>query len=120
MKNVDPAITLTCYYANNSAGDTIAPAAADHTMKMSERIPVYRNIRISNLTATCPKAAGTIAGLPESCITGVVLENVKISAAKSFEIRNARGVELKNVTVTVPKGEAFKLNNAQVEGLNSH
>jgi len=117
MKNVDPAITLTCYYANNSAGDPAIAAAADDTTKVSERIPTYRNIRISNLTATCPRAAGTIAGLPESCITGVVLENVKISAAKSFAIRNAKGIELKNVTVTVPQGEPFKLDNAEVKGL---
>jgi polygalacturonase len=117
MSNVNPAITLTCYYANNSSGDTNQPAVADEATKVSERIPTYRNIRISNLTATCPKAAGTIVGLPESCISNVVLENVKISAAKSFEIRNAKGVQLKNVTVTVPKGEPFKLENAEVSGL---
>ena len=117
MSNVNPAITLTCYYANNSSGDTNQPAVADEATKVSEKIPTYRNIRISNLTATCPKSAGTIVGLPESCISNVVLENVKISAAKSFEIRNAKGVQLKNVTVTVPKGEPFKLENAEVSGL---
>jgi polygalacturonase len=117
MSNVNPAITLTCYYANNSSGDTNQPAVADEATKVSEKIPTYRNIRISNLTATCPKAAGTIVGLPESCITNVILENVKITAAKSFEIRNAKGVQLKNVTVTVLKSEPFKLENAEVSGL---
>lgn len=116
MSNVNPAITLTCFYANNSAGDT-TPPAADAAAKTAEKIPAYRNIRIRNLTATCPKAAGMIAGLPESRITDVVLENVTISAAKSFEIRNAQGVQLKNVTVTVPKGGPFKLENAEVSGL---
>ena len=118
MSNVNPAITLTCYYANNSSGDTAPPAAADEATKASEKIPTYRNIHIRNLTATCPKAAGTITGLPESCITNVVLENVKISAAKSFEIRNAKGVQLRNVSVTVPKGEPFVLENAEVSGLS--
>jgi polygalacturonase len=117
MSNVNPAITLTCYYANNSSGDTNQPATADEATKVSEKIPTYRNIRISNLTATCPKAAGTIVGLPESCITNVILENVKITAEKSFEIRNAKGVQLKNITVTVLKGEPFKLENAEVSGL---
>ena len=120
MKNVNPAITFTCYYANNSAGDTTAAAVVDDATRISERLPVYRDIRISNLTATCPKAAGTIVGLPESCINGVILENVKISAAKSFEIRNARGIELKNVIVTVPAGQPFQLDNAQVDGLGSN
>ena len=117
MSNVNPAITLTCYYANNSSGDAVQPAAADAAAKISEKIPTYRNIRISNLTATCPKAAGVIAGLPESCIADVVLENVKITAQKSFSISNARNVQLKNVTVTVPAGAPFKLENAQVTGL---
>ena len=120
MSNVNPAISLTCSYANSSAGDTNPPAAADEATKVSEKIPTYRNIHISNLTATCPKAAGTIVGLPESCISNVVLENVKISAAKSFEIRNAKGVQLKNVTVTVTQGEPFKLENAEVSGLAGH
>jgi polygalacturonase len=117
MSNVNPAITLTCFYANNSAGDIVQPAAADDATKATEKIPTYRHIRIRNLTATCPKAAGTIVGLPESCIMDVVLENVKISAAKSFLITNANGIQLKNVVVTVPKGEPFKLENAEVSGL---
>jgi len=116
MTNVNPAITLTCFYANNSSGDTTQPAAADEATKVSERIPTYRNIRIRNLTATCPKAAGMIVGLPESCIANVVLENVKITAAKSFEIRNAKAVQLKNVSVTVGNGGPFKLENAEVSG----
>jgi polygalacturonase len=117
MSNVNPAITFTSYYANNSAGDTAPPAIADDATKVSEKIPTYRNIRISNLTATCPKAAGTIVGLPESCIANVVFENVTISAAKSFEIRNAKNIQLKNVSVTVQQGEPFKLDNAEVFGL---
>jgi len=120
MSNVNPAITLTCYYANNSSGDALPPAAVAAATKVSEKIPAYRNICICNLTATCPKAAGIITGLPESCISNVVLENVKIIAAKSFEIRNAKGVELKNVTVTLPGGEPFKLENAAVSGLAGH
>jgi polygalacturonase len=119
MKNVNPAITLTCVYQGTSAGDA-KPSSGAQTNSASGaggNIPVYRNIRISNLTANCPKAAGLILGLPESCISNVVLENVKITAAKPFAISNAKGVQLKNVTVTVPKGEPFKLENAEVSGL---
>ena len=117
MSNVNPAITLTCFYANNSSGDAVQPAAADEATNISEKIPAYRNIHISNLTATCPKAAGLITGLPESCITNVIFENVNISAAKSFEIRNAKGIQFKNSSVTLAIGEPFKLENADVVGL---
>ncbi len=118
MKNVNPAITFTCTYQGTSSGDAKQPSTTSASGASSAgNIPAYRNIRISNLTATCPKAAGLIAGLPESCISNVVLENVKITAAKSFSISNAKGVQLKNVSVTVPKGEPFKLENAEVSGL---
>jgi len=119
MKNVDPAITLTCYYQNNSSGDGKHPAGGQTNAPAREgsNLPVYRHIHISNLTATCPKAAGLIRGLPESCITDVVLENVSITATKSFEISNANGIQLKNVLVTVAEGDPFKLDNAQVAGL---
>ena len=116
MKNVNPAITFTTVYQGTSAGDAKQPTA-DNVSKSGENIPIYRNIRISNLTATCPKGAGLILGLPESCISNVVLENVKISAAKPFAISNARGIQLKNVTVTVSASQPFKLENAEVSGL---
>ena len=61
MKNVNPAITLTCYYMNNSAGDTAQPSAAkaDTAQLASTLTPVFRDIYISNLTATCQKSAGS-------------------------------------------------------------
>jgi hypothetical protein len=119
MKNVNPAITLTCVYQGASAGDAKQSSGAPTNSATGGggSIPAYRNIRISNLTATCPKAAGLILGLPESCISNVVLENVTITAAKPFSISNAKGVQLKNISVTVPKGEPFKLENAEVSGL---
>lgn len=116
MKNVNPAITLTCVYQGTSAGDK-QPGLAQTSAVSGGNVPIFRNIRISNLTATCSKAAGLILGLPESCIANVVLENVKITAAKPFAISNAKGVKLKNVSVSVPKGEPFKLENAEVAGL---
>ena len=119
MSSVVPAITFTCYYQKNSAGDatpgTANPSAAAPAKAL--KIPAFRNITVSNLTATCQKTAGLIYGLPDSCISNVVLENIAITAPKGFEIRNAKGIQLKNVTVTVAKGQPFILDNAQVDGL---
>jgi polygalacturonase len=116
MKNVNPAITLTCVYQGTSAGDK-KPGAAPPNSPSDGNIPIFHHIRIKNLTATCPKAAGLILGLPESCIENVILENVSITAAKPFSITHAKRVKLENVSVTVPKGEPFKLENAEVTGL---
>jgi len=119
MKNVNPAITLTCYYMNNSAGDTRQPSAPKQDVAglVNSKTPVFRDIYISNLTATCQKGAGVITGLPESGISNVVLENVRISAVKGLKITNAKDIQFKDVQVTTREGPPFILDNAQVEGL---
>jgi polygalacturonase len=112
MKNVDPAITITCYYPKIPAED--APQA------MTNTTPIFRNIRIKNLSAICPRDAGIIIGLPESPISGVLLENVRITAARSgLVIRNAEAVQLKNVQVTPGVGSPIIVRDAQVKGAKS-
>jgi polygalacturonase len=120
MKNVNPAITLTCYYMSNSAGDTVQPNVPqkDAAQAVDDKTPVYRNITIRNLTATCQKAAGTILGLPESAIASVVLENVKIEAPTGLTVRNAKGIVFKDSTITTRQGPSVIAENAQVEGLD--
>jgi hypothetical protein len=85
---------------------------------VNAKTPIFRNIRIRNLTATCERSAGIIIGLPESLISDVVLENVSIAAATTgLTIKNAKGIQLKNVQVTAQEGPPFIVENAQVEGL---
>jgi polygalacturonase len=120
MKNVDPAITLTTFYMYSSAGDPSQPSAPKDggAQAVTETTPVYRNIRISNLKATCTKSAGLILGLPESHISDVVLENVEITAATTgLTIKNAKGIQFKNVKITNKEGLPVVLDNAQVTGL---
>jgi len=122
MKNVNPAITFTCYYMYNSAGDAVQKSAPkeDVAQAVDEKTPVYRNIRVSNLQATTKRGAGSIVGLPESQISNVVLENVQIAAAtKGLSVKNARGIQFKNVQVTCSDGPPVIVDNAQVEGLES-
>jgi polygalacturonase len=109
MTNVDPAITITCYYPKIPKEDAAQP--------MTHQTPIFRQIRIKNLTATCSRQAGVIIGLPESPVLDVILENVHISAATGLTIRNAKGVQLKNTQVSAREGQPFLLEEAQVEGL---
>jgi len=110
MKNVRGAITITSYYPRIPTND-VAQAVTETT-------PKYRNIIIRNLTATSTKSAGVIVGLPESGIEGVLLENVNIAAEQGgLEIRNAKGVEFKNVKITAKKGEPVIVKDAEVKGL---
>jgi polygalacturonase len=114
MTNVFPAISIAAYYQDSSQAKV---PTDDPPQPITATTPFFRNITISNLTATSTKNAGLIVGLPESGVTNVVLENVRITAETGLTVVNASGVRFKNVRVEVKNGEPFILSNAQVEGL---
>lgn len=119
MSNVVPAITFTCFYQNNSSGDAkrgTAPAA-DAPPATGDKLPVYRNIRVSNLKATSLKSAGMIMGMPDNCISNVVFDNVQIFAPKGLTIRNAKGIQFTNSKISAVAGAPVILENAEVNGL---
>lgn len=119
MNNVDPAITLTCYYMNNSSGDPskLSPPKVDPAQATSERTPIFRNIYFNNVKATTAKSAGLIIGLPESAISNVVLEDVQIAATTTgFSVKNAKGIQFKNVRLTNKEGPPLLTENAEVDG----
>jgi polygalacturonase len=110
MTNVRGAILFSCYYPRVPESDEKQP--------VTDRTPHYSNIVVRNLSGTSTKNAGIIAGLPESPMENVTLENVSIRAAKTgLGIRNARGVKLSNVKIDPKKGEPFIVRDAEVEGL---
>jgi polygalacturonase len=117
MTNVDPAITFTSYYQNNSAKDVPGAEPYSDQAAPAEGTPVYRDIYIADLNATCPRSAGSITGLPSCCVSNVILENVNITSATGFKISNASGIKLNQVSVKPLNGKAFLLANAQVDGL---
>jgi polygalacturonase len=114
MTNVFPALSIACYYQDSSQAKF---PKDDPAQPVTDTTPMFRNIRITNLTATSTRNAGVIVGLPESLVSNVVLENVHITAQTGLTIANAKGVQLKNVTVSVKEGPPFTIENAQVEGL---
>ncbi len=114
MTNVFPAISIAAYYQDSSQSKF---PVDDPAQPVTATTPMFRNIRISNLTAASTKNAGLLVGLPESLVSEVVLENVRITAETGFTIGNAKGIQLKNVKVEVRQGEPFILHNAEVAGL---
>jgi polygalacturonase len=61
--------------------------------------PIFRRITARNLTAKNCGAAGHLTGLPQSPLRDITLENVNIEAKGGFTIRNALGIQFKNVNV---------------------
>jgi polygalacturonase len=106
MKDVKFPINICSYYPKTPKEDEGQP--------LTSQTPIFRRIRISNLTATSPSSAGLIIGLPEQPLTELVLENVHLSAPVGLTIRNAKSVELRQVTIEVQKGEPLMLKSAEV------
>ena len=104
MTNVEIPINITCYYPKVPPTDSTRPVTAN--------TPVFRDIQISNLVSVSQRSAGLIVGLPESCVSDVVLENVTLASETGLLIRNAKAIRLKNVKVTVQEGGPFTLENA--------
>ena len=60
-------------------------------------LPVFRNIVVRNLTAKGCESAGRIAGLAETPLRNLRLENVTIEARKGFVIEHTIGLQFENV-----------------------
>lgn len=89
---------------------------------VSERTPRFRNIHISNVTATQTKQAGLLIGLDEMSIENVTFNNINIDADKGFEIKNVNNIEFHNVTVNTSIGPVLKaetVRNLEIDGVKT-
>jgi polygalacturonase len=112
MKNVHPAISIMAYYQNGTHSKYPKDDAAQ---PVTATTPIFRNIRIINVTATSTTDAGLIVGLPESLIQNLRLENLNLKAKHGLIIANAKGVLLNRFQISVAEGEPIIKDNAQVE-----
>jgi polygalacturonase len=98
--------------------DVTADIAGSYPAKpLGERTPVYENIQFSHITATVQpgRRAGLIWGLPESPVSGVLLDHVDITADKPFGLYFARGVRVVDSKIVTPEGvNKFSTANAEV------
>ncbi len=90
MEDVKTPLLITEYYPHIPEYDTARP--------VTQLTPHFHDIHISNLTATGAKQTGIIAGLPESPITKLYLNNVHLEGDLGMRISNAT-VTVRNLTV---------------------
>jgi polygalacturonase len=112
MENVHPAISIAGYY-QNSTNDKYPKG--DAAQPVNDTTPVFRNIRIMNVTARSTTDAGIIVGLPESPVQNVRLENITLSAESGLTIANAKGVVINRLQMSIKNGEPIIKDNAEVE-----
>ena len=80
MKDVKNPLIISEYYP------AVMPPDHENAQPVTRLTPHFHDIVLQNVTATGSGTAAAIVGLPEAPITGVRLENVKISAQKGATI----------------------------------
>jgi len=111
MKNVRAPFYITEYYPHepaNPAGD--APA------QNPDRIPVYRNILLKNITVFGADEAVKIWGIPESPIENIRFENVTVNAKKGGMISNAKKMSFVKSQLIVT-GQPVQTFQSEIDGL---
>ncbi|HXB59949.1 MAG TPA: glycosyl hydrolase family 28 protein [Candidatus Acidoferrales bacterium] len=123
MVNIQEApIVIYSYYNETGTPIGVSPSTAqgETVDPVTSTTCIWRNIIISNLTATADTMAGIIWGRTELPVTNVLLSQVNITAPATFDVYNAYGVELANSQVTVPSGnKTFTIFNAGMTVTNT-
>ncbi len=127
MTNVEYPIVIYSYYDSVGTPYNITPyqASTDTVHAITSTTPIWRNIIISNVTATAltgSHIAGILWGLPEMLISNVTLDDVNFSdPTKTFCVYNAQGIQILDSNLTAPNTttNTLTLYNAQVTVTNS-
>ena len=112
------AITTKC---GTPTSITPAIAARETISPVNSKTPFWRNIVISNLTATVSSrgVAGIIWGRTEVPATNIIMSHVNITASKTFDVYNAQNVQFLDSTIKTGSGKTFTLWNANVTVSNT-
>ena len=117
------AIVIYSYYQEYGTPTSITPAIASTQAVKTLNIPIWRDIVFSNVTATVVGStcvAGIIWGRIEVPATNILLQDVNITAPKTFEIYNASGIQFVDSQISVPSSiKNFTLFNADLTLSNS-
>lgn len=80
---------------------------------VTERTPIFRNIHISNVTATNVNTAGRIIGIPEMPIQNMTFSNINIEAKEGFNISTASDIEFHDVKINTILGASVKIEDSK-------
>ena len=100
MNNVKNALIISEYYP------AILPPEQDEAKPVKRLTPHFHDITLENVTAVGSETAAAVVGLPESPITGVTLQNVKINAHKGATIGYAE-VSGERVVIQAEEGQSI-------------
>jgi hypothetical protein len=89
--------------------------------KPDGKAPVFRNIRIRNVTCKDAATAARMVGLPDAPLRDFILQNITIAAQEGLYCASANGIHLLDVRVTPRIGPVLALKDSRdviIDGLN--
>jgi polygalacturonase len=119
------AIVIYSYYGSSGefgTPTTVSPYFASTQAVDVTTVPVWRDITISNVTATVTSngVPGIIWARMEVPATNLVFNHVNISGSRPFDVYSAKGVQFIDCQITPPAGSnTFLIYNADVTISNS-
>lgn len=122
MTNVGLPIVFYSYYDFVGTPDhipTTTVLAASNSLPINASTPNWSNITISNLAVSSTDIGGIIWGPTEWPITNVTLSKVIITAPKTFDLYNVRGVKVIDSIFNFTTGTTFTLCNADLTVSNT-
>jgi hypothetical protein len=117
MTNVRYPIYFTAFYSG------IPPQNADTLFPITSTTPYFHDINIINLTSTnaaSNSVAGIIVGVPEEPLNNITLQNVKLSAYKGIQLRNASISVSDTMLINVTTGSRiiYELRSQMITGIS--
>jgi len=80
---------------------------------VSERTPRFRNIHLSNITASGVNQACYINGLSEMPVENITFNDINIEAKTGFTIKQASRIEFHNVEINTESGPSISAENVK-------
>ena len=115
-------ILIYSYYNEDSSPTGITPATAAAEPIGSSLYPIWKNIVISNLTATVASGgdAGLIWGRTEAPVTNILLEKINITASANFKLYNVNELQIMDPQISLAGGgDTFSIYNSRFTITNS-
>ncbi|MDR3611864.1 MAG: glycosyl hydrolase family 28 protein [Ignavibacteriaceae bacterium] len=119
MTNVRYPIYFTAFYSG------IPLQSADTLYPITSTTPYFHDINVINLTSTNSSSSsvtGIIVGVPEEPFTNITLQNVKLTAYKGIELRNATISDPDTMLINVTSGPRiiYELRSQLITGINDN
>lgn len=104
MEDIEEAISIDMYYETKS----------DVAVPITEKTPLFRNIRYTNIIGINIDQPINVWGLPESPIEGLMLENIRMESKKGLDVKYVKDLRLYNVEIINKDGkQPFHIRNGE-------